>query len=549
MSRGQGSGVRDQGAVRQGRVRDRIKAVSLWVCLFLLTPDPWTLTPASAQSWSEIAVPAKPAAVNSESGQKLYSRYCAACHGSEGEGDGPAAKYLDPRPRVFTSCTYKLRTTKSGELPTDEDLYRSIAHGLKGSAMPAWKDRLKPDSIWNVLARVKTFCPDFSDPELDPIRQIVSYGKDPGRGGEIVEKGKAAFEKQKCWECHARNGKGHGEKAFELQDDWGQAILPRNLTAGRQFRGGFSVEDIFLRLTTGINGSPMPSYDTAPEEDRWVLAHYVRSLGRAPDLETTILSLRAVASVPEDPWDPLWAGHPALQVLMSGQVIIRPRWQNPAVDLVSLRGVYTNDVVAFLLEWDDHTESRRDDSGPDFSSYDDEQWQPFAGETRHAWPYSDTISLQFPVKIPEGPVKPHFFWGSPGKAVDIWEWKAATDNATEYVGQGYRKPLSPKTASSVRATGVWKDGVWRVLFQRSLQPADGAADAPFEAGRIIPVALQARDGSSGEIGPLLSLSSWYGVVIEAPVQKRVYAYTFLSILLVLGAEIVVIRRVTSRRSD
>ncbi|MFQ5772303.1 MAG: c-type cytochrome, partial [bacterium] len=50
-------------------------------------------------------------------GQQVYNRACVACHGKSGDGNGPAAKYLDPRPRDFTAGTYKFRSTPSGELP------------------------------------------------------------------------------------------------------------------------------------------------------------------------------------------------------------------------------------------------------------------------------------------------------------------------------------------------------------------------------------------------------------------------------------------------
>jgi mono/diheme cytochrome c family protein len=56
-----------------------------------------------------------------EKGRAIYFRRCSFCHGLLGDGEGPAAKYLDPRPRDFTLGTFKFRTTKSGELPTNED--------------------------------------------------------------------------------------------------------------------------------------------------------------------------------------------------------------------------------------------------------------------------------------------------------------------------------------------------------------------------------------------------------------------------------------------
>ena len=59
-----------------------------------------------------------------------------------GDGEGPAAKFLDPRPRDFTLGTFKFRTTQSGELPTNEDLFRTVSRGLPGTAMQAFDNDL-----------------------------------------------------------------------------------------------------------------------------------------------------------------------------------------------------------------------------------------------------------------------------------------------------------------------------------------------------------------------------------------------------------------------
>src|SRR5438094_594083 len=75
-------------------------------------------------------------------GKAVYVKWCAGCHGETGAGDGPAAAYMLPRPRNFTGAVYKIRTTASGQLPTDADLLRAIDEGLPGSAMPPCKGRL-----------------------------------------------------------------------------------------------------------------------------------------------------------------------------------------------------------------------------------------------------------------------------------------------------------------------------------------------------------------------------------------------------------------------
>jgi cytochrome c oxidase cbb3-type subunit 2 len=99
----------------------------------------------------------------------------------------------------------------------------------------------------------------------------------------MVARGQEVWQQAKCWECHGQTGKGDGEKAAGLKDDFGFPILPADLTTG-QFKSGPAVEDIFRTMTTGLAGTPMPSYQAAfPDEDRWALAYFVLSLSAYKD--------------------------------------------------------------------------------------------------------------------------------------------------------------------------------------------------------------------------------------------------------------------------
>src|SRR5437879_2663222 len=71
-------------------------------------------------------------------GQSVYEQHCAACHGLGGQGDGPAAVWLYPKPRRFTSGLFKIKSTPSGFLPTDEDLFQTTTRGMPGSSMPSF---------------------------------------------------------------------------------------------------------------------------------------------------------------------------------------------------------------------------------------------------------------------------------------------------------------------------------------------------------------------------------------------------------------------------
>ena len=91
------------------------------------------------------------------------------------------------------------------------------------------------------------------------------------------------WRQAKCWECHGDTGLGDGAKAPGLKDDLKFPIKPADLTTG-QFKSGPAVEDIFRTMSTGLSGTPMPSYsDSLPETDRWALAYYVVALSAFKD--------------------------------------------------------------------------------------------------------------------------------------------------------------------------------------------------------------------------------------------------------------------------
>jgi cytochrome c oxidase cbb3-type subunit 2 len=211
-----------------------------------------------------------------EAGKRQYEMSCLPCHGPEGKGDGPVAAYMDPRPRDLTKGLYKFRTTPSGELPTDWDLLKTITEGLSGTEMPGWK-ALSQKERWQVVQYIKTLAKDFS--EYGSPEETVKVGRPIPPTPNSINKGRKIYQKAKCWECHGQEGKGDGPSAGTLKDDWGFSIIPTNLTHGWEFRRGNTPQDIFITLSTGINGTPMPSYfDSLSEEERWHLANYLSTL-------------------------------------------------------------------------------------------------------------------------------------------------------------------------------------------------------------------------------------------------------------------------------
>jgi cytochrome c oxidase cbb3-type subunit I/II len=224
-------------------------------------------------------------------GKEVYARRCLGCHGAKGDGNGPAATFMHKdRPRNFTLGVFKFRLTPSGSLPDDGDLLRTITRGVRGTAMPSWHELQDKDRLAVIQYIKYELAADRSDPGKpyyyfieEPPKAPIFVGTPPQPSVALVQHGKAVWENAKCWECHGKEGKGDGEKAEGLTDDFGFPIPPANLTTG-QFKSGPDVKDVFRTMTTGLSGTPMPSYDdTVPEEDRWALAYYVLSLSAFKD--------------------------------------------------------------------------------------------------------------------------------------------------------------------------------------------------------------------------------------------------------------------------
>lgn len=207
-------------------------------------------------------------------GRRVYADYCAVCHGVDGDGRGHAAQHFTTAPRDFTSGRYKIRSTASGQVPTDEDLRRSIVRGLPGTGMVP-QDHLSDGEVDAVIAFIKSLSPKFaggSAPTPLPI------SPEPKRSDDGVARGQKVYVKAECQECHGREARGDGPSAKDLK------IKPADLTR-RPFKGGAAPSDIVRALLTGFDGTPMPSYHLVLEDaELWDLAYYVASLGGAPEV-------------------------------------------------------------------------------------------------------------------------------------------------------------------------------------------------------------------------------------------------------------------------
>ncbi len=482
---------------------------------------------------------------NLTKGKEIYMKRCSFCHGQKGAGDGPVADYLNPRPRDFTLAMYKLRTTESGELPLGDDLFGVITRGIPGTSMQGFEGILSETERWQVIAFIKSFAADLFT-ETPERAKIGSAQKGS------AENGRKVYQKAKCSECHGQEGRGDGPSARTLKDGSGFPILPADLTKGWRYKGDTSVKDIFTRFTTGMDGTPMPSFsDMLTEGERWDLAAYVKSIIKEPQVrqEPVLKSKLVDRDLPIDPNDPLWEEAVPLDVPLSGQVVVAPRWQNHSVDLITVRSLYNDKVIAFRLEWNDrfkdtvHTE--------ELVSVKDTYAKPNPNPKKK-WLLRDSIELQFPLKIPQGAESPYFFLGQPNKPVILWQWNADWNEGTkrktpveELNAKGAGNPVAaqPPEGQEVIGKGTWKDGRWRVVMMRPLVPKDQERDIVFEVGKLIPIAFHAWDGSNGERGFLSSISSWTYLFMESPTTWWLYLYAVMGTIVAAVGEWWLVKRV------
>ncbi len=455
-------------------------------------------------------------------GKVVYEKKCLLCHGDKGDGNGPAAPLLDPRPRDFTKGKYKIRTSASGRLPTDADLFRIIAEGMPGTSMPAWKVLPEKDRR-DLVAYVKTFAGDA----FKEAPKVAELPKEVASSKESLARGKEMFEAIECNKCHGNAGRADGPSAPELKDDWGNPVRPANLTKAWNFRGGGSAREVATRLATGLMGTPMPTFLDSVEkpEDIWHVANYVKSLGPDSPNFATILPVRAIqGEIPDDPAAPFWLSQPSHNFPLAGQVIVDLRNFNPSIDMITVRAVYSAAEIAFHLAWDDPTASKSDPKANLFA---------------------DQVALQFPTRPAEGSERPYILMGEGGNPVTLLRW-SSDGGVGEASASGIGK-ITPRMGEAVKARGkaVFADGQYRLVIKLP-RVGDDPNALQFPVGRFLSVAFMAWDGGAGETGSKMSFSSWYYLRLEEPGSNKPYIIPPLVILATVALELFVVRRARRR---
>jgi mono/diheme cytochrome c family protein len=229
-------------------------------------------------------------------GRAVYGDYCAGCHGEKGDGEGPAARFLEPKPRDFRLGRVKFASVEGGSSPRDEDYLRILDSGLMGTAMPRF-NLLPLEQKRAVVTYLKTFYPEAHE---DPPGAPVSAGQDPwtqDRPGGIAAGKVAYYTVATCWSCHpayeseADILKIFSEAALEppslrpnirepetKESNWGAPIKAPDFLADR-IKTGFDVESIARVIASGVGGTAMPTWAGSLEPEQiWGIAYYVNDL-------------------------------------------------------------------------------------------------------------------------------------------------------------------------------------------------------------------------------------------------------------------------------
>lgn len=230
-------------------------------------------------------------------GRLLYRAQCALCHGESGDGAGQFASLMTPRPRDFRKGRFKLTST-TNQIPSDADLFRTISRGMPGSSMPAWK-QLSPHDLTALVAFVRKIHADAVSAELDrsikngelAADQLQSMLDELTRPGPpIVVPAEPQFDASRrrdarriyleaCSACHGPDGRP--DPATVCVDEDGYPDPPRSFRKG-VFKGGSAGGDLFVRISKGMRGTPMPAFDSAYSSDEiWNVVHHIQDMARS----------------------------------------------------------------------------------------------------------------------------------------------------------------------------------------------------------------------------------------------------------------------------
>src|SRR6185436_833151 len=270
----------------------------------------------------------------------------------------------------------KVRTTPNGALPTHQDLVNIIRRGMPYTSMPAWPN-FTDQEVSDIAYFLTTFSPDFANPEKEP--KAVSLPTAPKPTKESVEQGKKLFEENGCIKCHGTLGRGDGPSAPTLTDDWGHPIRPADLSQSWTFRGGSSREDIFRTMSTGLNGTPMPSFlEALTPEQRWAITDFIDSLSgsNGPGYSNLVVAKHVADPIDLAKGAASFASAPVARFPIVGQIMEPGRSFHPPATSVTVQAIHDADSIALLVRWHDMSAEKTGKNGPSLPVPAEEEEEP-----------------------------------------------------------------------------------------------------------------------------------------------------------------------------
>jgi DMSO reductase family type II enzyme heme b subunit len=401
-------------------------------------------------------------------GRTLYLRHCAACHGERGKGDGQLTKVIVPPVPDLTEGVFKLRSTPSGTLPTDDDLRRVIGEGIPATPMFGVKGLLSEEELDALVAFTKSLVPKFRTEGSGKPIAINPMPPSP----ELLALGRQVYAKFQCGACHGLQGDGNGPLAKTLRDSKGRPVRVLSLRDARNYKNGYTPADIYRTLMTGMDGTPMPSFAGAmSEREAWALAHFVHSLivnNPPPRREGTAIKVAFASTTTNSQGD-------SYQDASSLWLPLQSTWgRTGKPEALQVQATLMGRQLLLRLVWDDPT--------------------PNEGAPR-----PDGVAVQCPEDLMK-PL-PSLFWGDPQAPVRVWRWMAGRGGE---VGRATGVGTMRRQSTPFEANGQWRQGQWSVVMKIPLP--DGV--------QRLPMAFSVWDGGSGDEGERRMMTGWHWLIVE-----------------------------------
>lgn len=235
----------------------------------------------------------------------------------------------------------------------------------------------------------------------------------------------------------------------------------------------------------------------------------------------TIRSYLVQGDLPNALDDAAWKKISPITILLSGQVITRPVWPEPAVRALTVRSLHNGTEIAFLLEWQDNTKNDRLTPGT----------------------FRDGVAIGLPL----GDAPAFFCMGQLDHYINIWHWKAdwqsdidrraarasekkeggvrtfeviprRLSSVEDLIGGGFSTLTTKEKQGRVQGQAAWRDGVWHVVMRRLLASGEQENEAMLVPGRVQTVSFAVWNGENKERNGQKAVAPWFQLSID-PVAK------------------------------